>query len=467
MQSLGVSPAQADPSVFRIEDVMVKPDQNMLLHAGRHHPLEAKTMGVLTYLANHAGAVVAREDLLDAVWGELGGSDESLSRAISLCRSAFAQLEAPNPIRTVPRRGYTLIAEVIRESGGSQRHRAAAPAARALYLQGRTKAARIAGPTELAEAVSMLKQATELDPTFASGWSALAQAQAIAAGHTPFGDRLAQIRAAGESAEHAIVLDYRQHLAHTVRAQRLLAERDILHAIEAAEIARAIAPEDADAAMWLGYIFAVIGLFDRALPLLETAVALDPLQGRRHMILAVTYVAKGELAAGEQAALQAIGLGFFGAQEPYATAAYLRGQPDQAQARFEDALNDFSRVYARDPRFRPLLQLAAKGVYCQSAICRKLLLSAAISIAAVWKGAPEGILAYIFLRTGSPARFIASFGTRILPGNSILLPYLWDASESAGAVRNAASFRPFARRIGFEEAWKEYGTPEQWGLATA
>ena len=459
MEILGDFPDAPGASAFRIEDVLVVPQQNLLRRAGRHAALEAKTMGVLTHLADNAGEVVTREGLLDRVWGELRGSDEALSRAVSLCRSAFALLGAADPIRTVPRKGYALIAEIVPEGTRAQRLTPADSQARALYLRGRTKAAQIANPAELAEAVSLLEQATNLDPSFAPGWAALANAQAIAAGHTPFGDRLMQIRKAGNSANRAIELDYRQHLAHSVRAQLLLAERDIVGAIDAANIARSIAATDADAAMWLGYIYSVIGLFDRALPLLELAVALDPLQGRRHMILAIVLVASAEYEAGEKSALQAIELGFFAGHEPYAAAAFMRGEPELAVSRFSDAIEDFSRVYKREAKFKYLIGLAAKGVYGESQACKHLLLSAAIAAAKIWKGSPEGLLSYIFLRLGSAGAFFNSFGTRILPGNSIVLPYLFDNSERSASVRKSTGFDQFATNVGMRQAWDSFGLP--------
>ena len=418
-------------------------------------------MGVLVHLAAHDGAVVPRAELLDRVWGEANGSDEALSRAISLCRRAFSKLGVPDPIRTIARQGYALGAEVVRTCGLHAPVVASQAEARRLYLDGRMKSVRIANPSELAEAVSQLRRATELDPTFAPGWSALAHAQATAAGHTPFGDRLRAIRDAGESAARAIALDPRQPLANSVRAQVLLAERDICGAIEAAQTARMIAPEDAEAAMWLGYIFALLGLSKRALPLLETAVALDPLQGRRHMILAVASVAAGELAMAEKAARDAIAQGFFGGHEPLATAAFLRGDSLEAVSRFETALDDFSRVYAREPRLRSLLQFAARGFYGQSAVCRQLLLSAAVPLASVWMNKPEGLLAYIFLRTESPSRFFKSFGSRALPGNSIVLPYVWDASEGAAKVRASHEFDAFVSSLGMTQAWQAYGFPKR------
>jgi tetratricopeptide (TPR) repeat protein len=62
-------------------------------------------MDVLCALAAGGGAVLSRERIIDSVWGRSFGADESLTRAISLLRKAFAP---DTPIETVAKRGYRL-----------------------------------------------------------------------------------------------------------------------------------------------------------------------------------------------------------------------------------------------------------------------------------------------------------------------------------------------------------------------
>ena len=75
--------------------------------------MEPKVMCLLQVLVNNAGAVVTRAELLDQVWREGYGSDESLSRAVSLLRKAFGEVRGgKHYIETVPKRGYRLTADV-------------------------------------------------------------------------------------------------------------------------------------------------------------------------------------------------------------------------------------------------------------------------------------------------------------------------------------------------------------------
>ena len=98
---------------FRLGDWQVRPDLCALEREGRSVQLEPKTMGVLLCLAQHAPAVVTREQFIEEVWNSRVVSDEVLSRAISLLRSQLEDdANEPRFIRTIPRVGYALIATV-------------------------------------------------------------------------------------------------------------------------------------------------------------------------------------------------------------------------------------------------------------------------------------------------------------------------------------------------------------------
>lgn len=75
--------------------------------------VELKSMAVLVELARCPGEVLSREQLLDDVWGEVFVGEEALTHCIWDLRRAFGDnARRPRFIRTVPRRGYQLIASV-------------------------------------------------------------------------------------------------------------------------------------------------------------------------------------------------------------------------------------------------------------------------------------------------------------------------------------------------------------------
>lgn len=77
------------------------------------HSVEPKIMGLLRVLADNAGQVMTREDLITAVWGIEYGGDERLSRAISILRKVLGDKRGQHThIVTISRVGYRLIAKV-------------------------------------------------------------------------------------------------------------------------------------------------------------------------------------------------------------------------------------------------------------------------------------------------------------------------------------------------------------------
>src|SRR5262249_36020883 len=73
-------------------------------------PLKPKTFTVLRYLIAHAGRLVIKEELLDALWPDVHVTDGVLKVCIRELRRALGdEAQAPQYITTVHRRGYRLI----------------------------------------------------------------------------------------------------------------------------------------------------------------------------------------------------------------------------------------------------------------------------------------------------------------------------------------------------------------------
>lgn len=75
--------------------------------------LEPKASSVLLHLYRHAGQIVSKEALIQAVWPDTVISDDALLRCISRLRKDLSDdAKQPHYIETVPKRGYRLICEV-------------------------------------------------------------------------------------------------------------------------------------------------------------------------------------------------------------------------------------------------------------------------------------------------------------------------------------------------------------------
>ena len=77
--------------------------------------LRPKSFEVLQYLLQHAGRVVAKEQLITAIWPNVTVTDDSLTRCISEVRRAIGDARQL-VVKTVPRRGYVFDGPVIAAS---------------------------------------------------------------------------------------------------------------------------------------------------------------------------------------------------------------------------------------------------------------------------------------------------------------------------------------------------------------
>jgi len=95
---------------FYLAEVLVEPLKGRVTGGAGPRHLAPTAMDVLVCLAGHPGAVVSREMLLEAVWGDGHGSNEALNHAVSEIRHALDDhAERPTFIQTLPRRGYRLV----------------------------------------------------------------------------------------------------------------------------------------------------------------------------------------------------------------------------------------------------------------------------------------------------------------------------------------------------------------------
>src|SRR5262249_48473584 len=75
--------------------------------------LTSKLLDLLLYFIDHAGALVTKEQLLDALWPDANVTENALTQAVSDLRDALGdEPGAPQFIRTVARRGYRFIAAI-------------------------------------------------------------------------------------------------------------------------------------------------------------------------------------------------------------------------------------------------------------------------------------------------------------------------------------------------------------------
>ena len=94
---------------FYLGEFHVEPVTGRVSGPGSPQHLPSKAVEVLLCLADKPRSLISRDELLQSVWGEGGGSQEALSHAVGALRHAFDD-HADNPrlIQTLPKRGYRL-----------------------------------------------------------------------------------------------------------------------------------------------------------------------------------------------------------------------------------------------------------------------------------------------------------------------------------------------------------------------
>ncbi len=98
---------------FQINGVVIKPAEMTLECHGEIVRVEPKVMALLTIISVKSNVQVSRQYLMDTIWKDGVGSDESLTRLVYLLRRAFKSFPAlENTVKTVSKSGYKLEADI-------------------------------------------------------------------------------------------------------------------------------------------------------------------------------------------------------------------------------------------------------------------------------------------------------------------------------------------------------------------
>lgn len=306
--------------VLRVGGWWVDPATNEIGRGNDRLHLEPKVMEVLVTLSDQPGAVVSREELLAAVWPGVVVGDEALTQSIIKLRKAFGDnSRSPAFIETIPKRGYRLIAAVgnIDADPGRSDRRALAIAACTVSIalvgilvasfwvplppgpsagprtrnteayedfQRARKLFLARSPEANEQARSYYTEALDRDPQFARAYAGLAMTYAMDYRYRQAG-RSSALARARELAETARQIDpgipQVQWAVGFIDAQGRRHEQ----AFDALEKAIALDPSYADAYALMGGIHTYVGQPSRSIPLLRTALRLNPQGGSLYFLL--------------------------------------------------------------------------------------------------------------------------------------------------------------------------------------
>src|SRR3954453_2584089 len=88
------------------------PRGTLLAPDGAEVPLRPKSFALLRLLVENAGRLLDRDAIMAAIWPGLFVTDESIAQCVRDVRRALGD-EAQRLVKTVPKRGYRLEAEVF------------------------------------------------------------------------------------------------------------------------------------------------------------------------------------------------------------------------------------------------------------------------------------------------------------------------------------------------------------------
>ncbi len=110
----------AEQEIFRFKDFRLDIGKGRLSGPVGEVALRRKSFDLLVYLVRHAGRVVSKDELMEAIWPDVAVTDDSLTQCIHDIRQALGPAGS-DLLRTVPRRGYLFAeAEATQASAAQQ-----------------------------------------------------------------------------------------------------------------------------------------------------------------------------------------------------------------------------------------------------------------------------------------------------------------------------------------------------------
>ncbi|MEO5813541.1 MAG: hypothetical protein ABIU96_08345 [Rhodanobacter sp.] len=148
------------------------------------------------------------------------------------------------------------------------------PLAHDCYLRGLT----LLAARSVKEAAEAFQQAVTIDPNYAQGWAALAEAEALLPSYTLTPAKAAYARSL-DAAQHALALDPDVALAYVARGMVYTNQMQWADADSAFQRALALAPGDAEAMDQYAQFLYAVGQLKPALAEIDRALQRDPLSG--------------------------------------------------------------------------------------------------------------------------------------------------------------------------------------------
>lgn len=335
-----------------------------------------------------------------------------------------------------------------------------------LYLQGRALTHRAIGDNLLETAIDLLEQAVELDPDFAEGWTALAEAHVYKAVYTPCLDRIAESHEMANLAQIAIEKDPQQGHARAMLAIHQWTLKNPLHALDLAHEAFALEPDNPDVCIRLGSFLLYIGRTKDAAPYIERALRQDPVHGRNYAILSTLYLNLGDVDAAMAAGQRMTDMGFPSMWHAVAIAA--SGDRERAVETYRATRRLMNKVIFPPAGSEPMTEeamdlywtFAAKGCLSGKAEDRALYCQMLDGLHATMHDPCDPSIVFPAIWMGHTDLVLKIYGECMHPANMFGMMSIWSDIEPIRQIRLSPKFMPFAKELGLMDVWGKYGWPD-------
>jgi TolB-like protein len=316
----------------------------------------------------------------------------------------------------------------------------------ALFIEAQTLVSQRVGDS-LPRAISLLEEATRLDPNFARAWAKLAVALAVEPQYAA-ADWQTNWAAAEPAARRAIALDPKSAEAYAALGYIDFSRRRYREMVDPAQRAVAIDPNDITANFWLANQLAATGRGTEAEAVNDRALNADPgnalivyykatLRWRHSDNVATLKLAKRTEALGSP--LAGLVLCEFTWRE---------GDHDRSAEQFSRGFGAFRTGFSKEE-----LGAIYRGVYGDEA-ARKA------GLAVVARNPQDQFAGTLLLMLGEPEQSFAYFersGTGLSDG---YLNFLWLPEDYSRKARQHPAFQSFAKQIGLVDYWKQNRWPD-------
>jgi TolB-like protein len=303
------------------------------------------------------------------------------------------------------------------------------------------------------EGIAALKQALELDPTFARAWSRLAAMETVSTSFNTIRAEAAH-QTVLAAAHAALALDptLAEPWAAIANSHSKL-RGGLIDAREAFDRALALDPDDVTTNFWAGLSLAMTGYVREGAARMEHGLKIDPHLPNLVRWRGILYMNAGDVARARQYLERAHSDGLNVAARELADLADARGDTGTALRLWPDG----ARVLLEKLPAGSVDVLGA-GLYGNDPSARQRALQTLETHLTANPGQAEGTMPLLFAKLDQPARALEIWRDPGISDPSDVSVRLW--SPAGKPMRALPDFQTFLRERGFHALWDKYGPPD-------